>query len=66
MQQVLVTGGTGFLGLYLVKRLIADENVEAVVVPSTKIRANTSLGAMGLTSLKISLLEGDVRYFDFL
>mgnify|MGYP006155744387 CR=1 FL=1 len=66
MQQVLVTGGTGFLGSHLVKRLVADENVEAVVVPSTKIRANTSLGAMGLTSPKISLLEGDVRDFDFL
>lgn len=36
------------------------------MVPSTKIRANTSLGAMSLTSPKISLLEGDVADFDFL
>tara|TARA_B100000123_G_C25735710_1_gene431423 strand:- start:1612 stop:2562 length:951 start_codon:yes stop_codon:yes gene_type:complete len=60
----LVTGGTGFLGSYLVKRLVdSDYNVTVV---STSIRDKTSLKALGVNINKINLVKGDVRDFDFL
>ena len=65
MQKVLITGGTGFLGSHIVKRLINKKEVESIVVPTTKIRANTSLEFLSLKSSKLHLIEGDIRDYDF-
>ena len=64
MESILVTGGTGFLGSHLVKRLVGDDN--NVTVVSTTIRDKTSLKALDLDLDKINLVKGDVRDFDFL
>ncbi len=60
----LVTGGTGFLGSHLVKRLVSDGN--NVTIVSTSIRDKTSLKALDIDLDKINLVKGDVRDFDFL
>ena len=60
----LVTGGTGFLGSHLVKRLVTLKN--NVTVVSTSIRDKTSLKALNVDLNKINLVKGDVRDFDFL
>ncbi len=60
----LVTGGTGFLGSYLVRRLVNLNN--NVTIVSTTIRDKTSLKALDIDLDKINLVKGDVRDFDFL
>lgn len=60
----LVTGGTGFLGSHLVKRLVTLKN--NVTIVSTSIRDKTSLKALNVDLNKINLVKGDVRDFDFL
>jgi len=66
MKNVLITGGTGFLGSHITKRLIGDDNVENIVIISTNIRHHTSLKYLDIKSEKISLVKGDVRNYDFL
>ena len=65
MHRVLVTGGTGFLGSYIIKRLILEDSVESIVVPTTIIKSKTSLDLLNIKSNKINLITGDVRDFDF-
>jgi CDP-glucose 4,6-dehydratase len=60
----LVTGGTGFLGSHLVKRLVGLDN--KVTVVSTFIRDKTSFKALNIDSDGVNLIKGDVRNFDFL
>ena len=64
MQKVLVTGGTGFLGSHITKRIIDD--VESVTIATTDIRQKTTLKSLGVNIDKINLVKGDVRDFDFL
>ena len=64
MQKVLITGGTGFLGSHITKRLIED--VESITIVTTDIRQQTTLKALGVDIDKINLVKGDVRDFDFL
>ena len=64
MQKVLITGGTGFLGSHITKRLIDD--VESVTIVTTDIRQQTTLKSLGVDIDKINLVKGDVRDFDFL
>ena len=64
MQKVLITGGTGFLGSHLTKRIIDD--VESVTIVTTDIRQQTTLKTLGVDINKINLVKGDVRDFDFL
>ena len=64
MQKVLITGGTGFLGSHITKRLVG--NVESVTIVTTDIRQQTTLKSLGVDVDKINLVKGDVRDFDFL
>ena len=53
MENVLVTGGTGFLGANLTRRLLELDqsplrDVKTIVIPTTKIRTNTALHLLGL------------------
>ena len=63
MQKVLITGGTGFLGSHLTKRII--DEVESVTIATTSIRQQTTLKTLGVDIDKINLVKGDVRDFDF-
>ena len=64
MQKVLITGGTGFLGSHITKRIIDD--VESITIATTDIRQKTTLKSLGVDIDKINLVKGDVRDFDFL
>ena len=64
MQKVLITGGTGFLGSHITKRLVDD--VESITIVTTDIRQQTTLKSLGVDVDKINLVKGDVRDFDFL
>ena len=64
MQKVLITGGTGFLGSHITKKII--DKVESVTIATTTIRQQTTLKALGVDVNKINLVKGDVRDFDFL
>ena len=64
MRKVLITGGTGFLGSHLTKRII--DEVESVTIVTTDIRQQTTLKILGVDTNKINLVGGDVRDFDFL
>ncbi len=71
MKNVLVTGGTGFLGANLTKRLLKLDqsplrDVETIIIPTTRIRTNTALHLLGVKSNKINLVQGDIRDFEFL
>ena len=62
---ILITGGTGFLGSHLTKRLINE--VDSITILTTNVRQNTSLKSLGVDNhKKINLVKGDVRDFDFL
>ena len=64
MQKVLITGGTGFLGSHITKRLV--DSVESITIVTTDIRQQTTLKVLGVDIDKINLVKGDVRDFDFL
>ena len=64
MNKVLITGGTGFLGSHITKRIIDD--VESITIATTDIRQKTTLKSLGVDIDKINLVKGDVRDFDFL
>ena len=64
MQKVLITGGTGFLGSHITKRII--DEVRSVTLVTTTIRQQTTLKALDVDMNKINLVKGDVRDFEFL
>ena len=66
MKRILVTGGTGFLGSTIVRRLLENKKTEYVVVPTTNIRAVTSLDLLRIGSDKLNLINGDLRDYDFI
>jgi CDP-glucose 4,6-dehydratase len=63
--KILVTGGTGFLGSCIVRRLTNNPKVEYVVVPTTNIKGKTSLDFLKVNTDKLNLIPGDVRDYDF-
>jgi len=62
--RILVTGGTGFLGSHLVKRLLNNSENEITVV-STSIRDKNSIKSLKIDLQKINLVIGDIRDFEF-
>ena len=64
MNNILITGGTGFLGSHIAKRLV--DTADQIVIPTTDIRQKTSFKFIGLDENKINLVPGDIRDFDFL
>ena len=64
MRKVLITGGTGFLGSNLTKKII--DEVESITIATTDIRQKTTLKSLGVDMNKINLVKGDIRDFDFI
>tara|TARA_R110002051_G_scaffold312119_1_gene387015 strand:+ start:305 stop:1249 length:945 start_codon:yes stop_codon:yes gene_type:complete len=63
MKNVLITGGTGFLGSYITKRILP--NVENVTIITLNIKQKTTLKALGIDTSKINIVKGDIRDFEF-
>ena len=63
-KKILITGGTGFLGSHITKRII--DEVESVTIATTSIRQQTTLKSLGVDINKINLVKGDIRDFDFI
>jgi CDP-glucose 4,6-dehydratase len=66
MQKILVTGGTGFLGSHIVRKLISECDIEFITVVTTNIKSRTSIDLLDIKSNKLNLIGGDIRDFDFL
>jgi CDP-glucose 4,6-dehydratase len=64
MKNVLITGGTGFLGSYLAKRLV--KQAESVTIVTLNIKQKTTLKALNVDMKKINLVQGDIRDFNFI
>jgi len=54
------------LGSTIVKMLLKNEDTDYVVVPTTDIRAVTSLDLLRIGSDKLNLINGDLRDYDFI
>ena len=64
MKNVLITGGTGFLGSYMAKRLVKE--ADSVTVVTLNVRQKTSLKALDINMSKINVVQGDIRDFEFI
>ena len=64
MKNVLITGGTGFLGSYLTKRLI--NTAENITIITQNIRQKTTLKSLNIDMKKINIVKGDIKDFNFL
>ena len=62
--RALITGGTGFLGSNITKKLIHE--YDEIVIITTNIRQKTSLKNIDVNIDNVNLVEGDIRDFDFL
>ncbi len=66
MKNVLITGGTGFLGSHIIKKMLQHDDYENIVVLSTSVRYFTTFKLLNIKSEKISFVKGDVRDYAFL
>jgi len=66
MKNVLITGGTGFLGSHIIKKMLQQDDYENIVVLSTSVRYFTTFKLLNIKSEKISFVKGDVRDYAFL
>ena len=64
MKNVLITGGTGFLGSYIAKRLV--NQADSVTIVTLDVRQKTTLKALDVNMKKINLVKGDIRDFNFI
>tara|TARA_R100001443_G_C3349514_1_gene176495 strand:- start:238 stop:1182 length:945 start_codon:yes stop_codon:yes gene_type:complete len=64
MKNILITGGTGFLGSYIAKRVLP--NAESVTIVTLNIKQKTTLKALGIDTSKINIVQGDIRDFEFI
>ena len=64
MKNVLITGGTGFLGSHIAKRILPK--VDTLTIVTLNIKQKTSLKNLGIDTKKINLVEGDIRDNNFI
>ena len=65
MKNVLITGGTGFLGSYMAKRVL--QTADSVTIVTLDIKQKTTFKSLNLdTNKKINLVRGDIRDFNFI
>jgi len=64
MKNVLITGGTGFLGSYMAKRLVKE--ADSVTIVTLNVRQKTSLKALDIDMSKVNVVQGDIRDFEFI
>ena len=64
MKNILITGGTGFLGSYIAKRVLPKVN--SVTIVTLDIKQKTTLKSLDVDTDKINLVKGDIRDFDFI
>ena len=64
MKNILITGGTGFLGSYIARRLVND--VDSITIVTLDIKQKTSLKALNIDMNKINLVKGDIRDYEFI
>ena len=64
IKNVLITGGTGFLGSHLVKKVL--ETADIVVVPTLNIRQYKPLNHHKINNKKLLLIEGDITNSKFI
>jgi CDP-glucose 4,6-dehydratase len=57
MKNILITGGTGFLGSYIARRLVND--VDSITIVTLDIKQKTSLKALDIDMNKINLVKGE-------
>lgn len=64
MKNILITGGTGFLGSYITKRILPT--AETITIVTLDIKQKTTLKSLGVDTSKINLVKGDIRDFEFI
>ena len=64
MKNVLITGGSGFLGSHIAKRILPK--ADSVTIVTLDIKQKTTLKSLGVDLNKINLVKGDIRNFDFI
>ena len=64
IKNVLITGGTGFLGSHLVKKVL--ETADIVVVPTLDIRKDKPLNRHKINNKKLLLIEGNITNSKFI
>ena len=65
MKNVLITGGTGFLGAHITKRVISD-GADNVTIVTLDIKQKTTLKSIDVDTSKVNIVKGDIRDFEFI
>jgi len=61
LKSILVTGGAGFIGVNFVKRLLATDNANKVVVLDALTYAGNGASLEGLSPDRMDFVHGDIR-----
>lgn len=64
MKNILITGGSGFLGSYVAKRVLPT--ADSVTIVTLDIKQKTTLKSLNLNLDKVNLVKGDIRDFNFI
>lgn len=64
MKNVLITGGTGFLGSHIAKRILP--HVDSLTIITLDVKQRTTLKNINIDTNKINLVKGDIRDFNFI
>jgi len=64
MKNVLITGGTGFLGAHLANKIKSD--VDNIVITTLNIKQKNTFKALNIETDNINLIKGDIRDFNFI
>ena len=67
MKRILITGGTGFLGAHILKRILEYVHCEHIVLITTGIKPNNTFAYLNIKcNDKLNIINGDIRDFDFI